>query len=371
MRILLINYEYPPLGGGAGNATHHLARQMTNSGHQVTVMTSRFGDLPHREQIEGFTVIRIPALRKAADRSNPLEMVSFMLSSMAFMLKLRRQFDYSIAFFGIPGAPAAWVLKMIDRVPYLVSLRGGDVPGFQPYDLKHFHRLTRPLIRYLWKHAAEVVANSRGLALLAQQTAPHRDIKVIPNGVDTDFFTPAPVLPLNRWMFAGRLREQKGLHFLIEAVALLTPDERRDLKITVVGDGPWREKFLALAEQLRVCSHFEFVGWVSRPDLLAYYQAHGGFILPSLDEGMPNVLLEAMACGLPVIATRIAGNEELVNGNGWLVQAASAQEISDALRAALADLEQLRDMGRTSRTLAAGYSWQQVTQRYLELMSSR
>ena len=104
MRILLINYEYPPLGGGAGNATAQIAREMAALGHIVFVLTSRFANLPHEETLDGYTVIRIPALRKRADRSNPIEMLIFLLSSLFAVLRWRKRVaaDWTIAFFGIP-----------------------------------------------------------------------------------------------------------------------------------------------------------------------------------------------------------------------------------------------------------------------------
>jgi len=372
MRLLLINYEYPPLGGGAGNATANLAREWAALGHEVLVMTSRYADLPVRETRDGYQVWRIPALRRAADRSNPLEMLSFLLSAMVHVLRLGRagRPTVSVAFFGIPSAPAAWLLRVLYGVPYWVSLRGGDVPGFQPYDLKHFHRLTRPIIYLLWRGAAGVVANSQGLAALASRTALRLPIPVIPNGVDTRFFCPpAAPAPPSAWLFAGRLREQKGLHFLIQALAHLSPSERASLHMTVVGDGPWGEQFQRLAQEVGVADCLRFVGWLDRPNLAEAYRRHALFILPSLDEGMPNVLLEAMASGMALIATDIAGNQELVAGNGWLVPPADSAALADALRQALHQPEALALLGQKSRARAEARSWRVAAQAYLDLFS--
>lgn len=372
MRILLINYEYPPLGGGAGNATAHLAKEMAQLGHMVFVLTSRFKGLPHQETIAGYTVIRVPARRAAAHQSNPLEMLSFMLSAMTYALTTLRQqkFDYSIAFFGIPSGPVAFLLKLTQKTPYIISLRGGDVPGFQPYDLKTFHALTRPIIKLLWHHATHVVANSQGLAALARQSAEQKPIPIIPNGVDTTLYQPAADLPHGKYLFAGRITQQKGLHFLVEAVAQIPPEQRANLHITLVGDGPQQARLQDDIAQKGVTEYFSFSGWLDRSQLMQCYQAHGGFILPSLDEGMPNVLLEAMACGLPIIATRIAGNEELVQGNGWLVPPRDAAALAAALQEALRQPDLLRQMGQKSRALAEQYSWEQAAKSYLKLMGA-
>ncbi len=77
MRILIVNSEYPPIGGGAGNASAHIAEQLKKSGHNVMVVTSRFAKLPYRERSENLTVYRVPSIRRRQDRSNPLEQIIF------------------------------------------------------------------------------------------------------------------------------------------------------------------------------------------------------------------------------------------------------------------------------------------------------
>ena len=370
MRILLINYEYPPLGGGAANATANIARALAACGHTVFVMTSRWNDLPHEQVLAEHTVIRIPAHRTAVDRSNPLEMLSFMVSACFQVLKLRNRLavDCTIAFFSIPSGPAAWVLKAATGAPYIVSLRGGDVPGVKVEGVQKYHILMKPVIQLLWNRAAHVVANSQSLADLAAQSSRGKPILVIPNGVDMSFFTPGVNRQRGRWMFAGRITAQKGLDHLIEAVSRLDPDERRSLRISVVGDGPYLPTCIQLAGRFGVSDQFEFEGWKRREQMLDYYQSSEGFVFPTLFEGMPNVLLEAMACGLPIISTRAPGVEGLVQENGWLVTPTNVDELSDRLRYALRHPDELRDMGESSRRIAESFSWGSVAQHYAELM---
>lgn len=369
MRILLINYEYPPLGGGAGNATHHIAREMAACGHTVFVMTSRFRDLPHEETIDDYTVIRIPTIRKRIDRSNPLEMLIFVFSSLwqVSILRNRIKPDFSIAFFGLPSAPAAWLLKVRAGVPYIISLRGGDVPGSQD-ELHLFHMLALPLIRFLWWHASEVVPNSEGLRRLAQRTTPDRQFKVIPNGVDTFQFTPSPHFPERKFMFAGRFSAEKGLFSLIDAIAGLPSVEIARLQLRLVGDGPIRKGLQAYAAQRKVLHCLEFAGWVERSQIVEHYQSSSCFVLPSLYEGMPNVVLEAMSCGLPIIVTNVPGSQNLVDGNGWLLPPGNTASLTTALHEALSNQEQLQQMGRRSREIAETYRWQNTAAAYMDLI---
>ena len=138
MRILILNSEYPPIGGGAGNASANIASCIARLGHEVHVVTSRFDNLPHQEQFTGLTIYRIPALRRKRDRSGALEQILFILSASFWTLNLipRLKPEVALAFFGIPSGAVMWLIKRLYKIPYVISLRGGDVPGFRPYDFR-------------------------------------------------------------------------------------------------------------------------------------------------------------------------------------------------------------------------------------------
>jgi glycosyltransferase involved in cell wall biosynthesis len=375
MKILLINYEYPPVGGGAGNATAFLARQFVVAGVTPVVLTTAFGCLPKRENDDNVLVARIATGRRQADRCSVPEMSSFMLRAIPAALALHREFtfDASLAFFGIPGGPAAYVLKRLRRVPYVVSLRGGDVPGFLPSDLKGFHTLTRPVIRHIWKHAAAVVANSQGLAELAGQTAGDMPVPVIANGVDTERFAPGPPGSASepaRLLFVGRVVRQKGLDILLPALAGLA--KQHEFHLDVVGDGGEVKELKALAERLGIGDKVSFLGWRDRDALPGLYARSDVFVFPSRDEGMPNAVLEAMASGLPVVATDIAGNEELVRHGqtGLLTPCEDAAALTEALGSLLADREMAKRYGQAGRDLAREhYSWSAAARSYLDLIA--
>ena len=128
MRILLINYEFPPLGGGAANATKHLAGEW-RAGHEVTVLTSAYGDLPRQEIMNGFTIKRLSTLRRRQDRCTVAEMAIFMLSSIGAALRHATDCrpDVACAFFGLPCGPAALALKKVLGVPYVSFLCAAEM----------------------------------------------------------------------------------------------------------------------------------------------------------------------------------------------------------------------------------------------------
>jgi len=371
MHILILNSEYPPIGGGAANASAHIARELVKMGEQVTVLTVRYKNLPHSEDEMGVRVIRLPGLRRKADRSTAFEQTVFMLCAalLGLPLVLRLRPQIALSFFGVPSGAAAWFWSFFLPFPYIVCLRGGDVPGFRPYDFAGYHRLLGPLLRKVWRRAAAVVANSQGLRNLAQAFDPRVDIQVIPNGVDLERFKAAS----RDWepaqlLFVGRIVYQKGLDLLFNALGSL---QNKAWQLTLVGDGPRVERLKEQAKNLKIADRLKFAGWQSREQLAEYYGEANLFVYPSRHEGMPNAVLEAMASGLPVLASRIAGNEELVTDDqtGTLVPPEDVAALRTALEKILPDVEGRRRMGAAARKrVEENYSWQRVAKEYLQLI---
>jgi len=372
-RVLLINYEYPPIGGGAGTATAGLARAMASLGCDVVVLTSRFRDQPHFESGNGFTIRRVPVLRRRADRCTAFEMLTFIASASFEVLRITEEWkpDVAIAFFGIPGGPVAWTLRAVREVPYIVSLRGGDVPGFiwEP-GAERYHRFTSPFIRFLWRRAHAVVANGTGLQQLARAALPGLSVPIVPNGVDTDLHTPPDPRPENaapRLLLVGRLVHQKGIDVLLDALSCI-----RDLPFTldVAGEGPERDALTKLAERRGLADRVRFIGWVDRADLPQLYGSADIFVLPSRIEGMPNVVLEAMAYALPVVATDVPGTRELVHHEctGLLVPVEDVDALAASIRRLVQDARERTRLGVNARAFVVErHSWMASARAYLDL----
>jgi glycosyltransferase involved in cell wall biosynthesis len=367
-RALFINHEFPPLGAGAGNATEQIARCLGERGVEVTVLTSRWGTLPRRQRRGAVHIVRVPSRRQRLDRSSPVEMLSFAAAALPTALVLTRSWrpEAMCAFFGIPAGPVALAVRRIRGVPFLVALRGGDVPGFLHTDLARLHRFSWPILRVVWHQSAGLIANSDGLADLARRSWPAAPMEVIPNGVDVQTFRPPirtrPAHPL-RVLSVGRLVRQKGVRYLLEALAL----SRSTATLRIVGDGPERVQLERMAVSLGLSERVEFVGWVQRADLAAHYQWADVLGLPSFEEGMANVILEALAAGLPVITTDIYANRGLVEHgkHGFLTPPADPAAIAEAIDAFASDPGLVRAFAAHNRETALNWSWEHVAERYL------
>jgi len=375
VKLLLLNYEFPPVGGGAANATAFLARALVAQGHDVTVLTTAFGALRGATTENGVAVLRVRTGRRNADRSTPSDMLAFLAAALGPALRLarRRRFDATIAFFTIPSAPLAMALRLLFGIPYVVSLRGGDVPDFVP-EIRHIHRAIAPLRRAVLKRARVIVANSASLARLSESIDPF-PVQVIPNGVDASIFAPGAASARHaddefRILFVGRLNVQKNVDALIESMAALAalPGPRAVLEI--VGDGSERPALERLAAQRGVATSLHWSGWLAKPAVIARYQRAHVFVNPSFYEGMPNTILEAMACALPVVATRIGGNDDLVveGETGFLVGVAAPHEVTEALQRLRTDPKLGARLGERGRQrVVEAFDWSQVAARYVAL----
>ena len=373
MNLLLINYEFPPVGGGAANATWELARALVQLGHHPLVLTAHFRDRNPAATPAGVTLIEVPARRRRREACTPFEMATFAVSASLRVRRIlrRERIDGMIAFFSIPCAPIAWWGARGTGVPYVVSLRGGDVPGTEP-GLHRIHRLLAPVRRCVLKAARAVIANSLAL----QQRAIAADalpVDVIPNGVDSSYFVPPagkpPPQPF-RWLFVGRLQAQKNLGWLLTRLAAL---KDQPWELHVVGDGPLREEWQRLAETLDIAGRVQWHGWLPREHVRSFYQNSHALVQPSLYEGMANTVLEAMACGLGIVASDEPANRALVeaSGSGTCLPLANPGAAEATLRAAMTG-DGWKQWGNHARAHAvAHFSWSQVAKDYASLLAPK
>lgn len=365
MRLLFLNYEYPPLGGGAANASRYLLKEWAQLKRFELVLICSSSDRASAEQVSASIRIERLDIGKHGglhyQTQKDLLRYAWAAYQRARELHQRDPFDGCLAFFGIPCGVVARALGL----PYLVSLRGSDVPFYNPrfalLDRLIFQRLSRKV----WRDARAVLANSEGLRTLAHQTAPDQAIAVIPNGVDTSRFSPAASRPERlEILTVARLIPRKGLSSLIEAMPLL-PESAR---LSIAGDGTQRAELEALARRLGVSERVRFLGALPHASLPEIYRASSVFVLPSQNEGMSNTVLEAMASGMPVVLTDTGGTKELLDDgkNGFRIAMNAPDSIAAALRRYLDDPSLIETHGTASRKRAEARSWSATALAYAE-----
>ncbi len=377
MKILLINYEYPPIGAGAANATQQIARQLAAQKHEVIVLTAGFGHLQGLASEDGVWVYRVKSERKLAYQSNKREMISFVWKAFLSMDAVVSQFkpQVAIVFFSIPCGPLGWWAKLRYKIPYIVSLRGGDIPGNDP-NLINIHRKIQFIRRLILRKSMAVVANSAMAAEMAIK-AEQMPVLSIPNGVDTRFFAFTQVqVPYLQILYVGRLAPEKNVMALLEVFSRLIKNLpiMSDFQLILVGDGPERETLERYCEENELSQLVQFKGWVNKNELRKLYQESWCMVNPSFNEGMPNAVLEAMSCGLPVIASQVVGNADIITHrqNGMLFKLDNSEALFTSLLEILMDMGLRAKLGANARKhIEQNFSWEITVRSYLQLIEQQ
>lgn len=239
-------------------------------------------------------------------------------------------------------------------VAMLAHALGGPTYSFTTHGPEEFdapHALALDL--KLQNATFAVAISSYGRSQLCRWTAPANwpKIHVVHCGIEPALFTPTPLPNAPQLVAIGRLSGQKGFALLVEAIAIAT-QTLPDLHLTLVGDGDLRPQIEAAIARHALARNITLAGWQSEAGVRAAINAAQALILPSFAEGLPVVIMEAMAAARPIIATTIAGIPELITPDcGWLVPAGDAQALADAIKnLAQTPQETLIRMGMTART---------------------
>lgn len=284
-------------------------------------------------------------------------------ASLPTVRRLQADFDAIDAHYLYPDGIAAVALGRLLRKPVVITARGSDVTQYPDY------RMPRRMIGWAIQRAAALISVSAGLRdALMDLGAPPAKVTVLRNGVDLDLFRPRdPSGARALWghegptlLSVGHLIERKRHHFAVEALADLP-----GWRLALVGDGPERGALEALARRLGLTDRVIFCGPQPHAALPDFYSAADLSVLASSREGWANVLLESMACGTPVVASRIPGNPEVVTAPaaGIIVAENTPACFAETIRTYFAE----RPTRQATRAYAEQFGWQPTTQGQLAI----
>lgn len=364
MKILMLNYEYPPVGGGAAPITAQLCGHLVQHGHAVDVVTMRYGTLPREEVRDGVRIYRTPSWRARPDICRTHEMLTYLIGGRksATALAKANQYDLIHAHFIIPTSPLARTIRRRTGIPYLVTCHGSDVPGYNPDRFGLQHKLLLPYWKSLVRSADALVSPSENLKQLILSHCPELDIHVIPNGYEPAGFDRTRPRQ-NNILLCSRLFPRKGFQYVIEAVK----DLSLNWQVHIIGDGTYLEPLKTKAHDSK--TPIIFHGWLDRDSapFKALYETSSIFILPSEAENFPTVLLEAMSAGLAVIASSAGGCPEVIGDAGLLVRPRDVDDIRRQLLRLIEDPALRAGLAKKAAQRVSFFTWQNITQRHLEL----
>ena len=414
LRICFVTLLFPPSVGGAQVQAERQAQQLRSLGHDVMIVTLRLKRQWKRKTLlHGLPVVRIGGVYKL-DGTLRIGRLGIWPASIGVFLALwRRRHSYDVihTFQVSPLAAAVALIARLTHKPVVIRIMAVGPTGeknFQPEpravtadtssdrsslqidplkvegvhgDIGDMLRNTLgggKLLNFLLKSDSYYQAlSSRSIFYLSSWGIPLERIVYIPGSVDTEKFRPAPELrpdpSKSERMIAcvARLEYEKGIDVLLHGWGrMISTCYERQMplvpKLRLIGDGTLRPQFERMAAELKISDSVEFLGL--RSDVVDLLQQSWGFVLPSRNEGMPNALLEAMACGLPCIATRVSGSEDIISDdfNGILVESEQPVQMADALRRLIGDAELAQRLGREARvTVVREHQLAQMAERCL------
>ncbi len=413
-RIYIAIPTFHPLVGGAETQTLAQAQNLRERGYAVTVITFRHNKmwLPD-EVIQGVPVIRVAGafLGGREKLPRPIQRLLYFLALLVLGWTLWHQRQYydvlHVCQLNLTALPAAIVCRLTGKSMLIVivsaagsglgkvtkshdkaSLIAGPLDATTSWlqvdqqtpsggDLEGLERFGKPVVRLVHSllhrtHTSIVILSSRMRDYLAAHDFDLPDVQLIPNGVDVTRFTPAhgdTSIGAREQVVVcvSKLRYEKGIDVLLQAWQLVH-EQAPQARLIMVGSGYLQTQLVCMAKALDIATSVEFAGLQN--DVPAQLHRGSLAVLPSRWEGMPNALLEAMSCGLPGVATRVSGSEDIIQHgvNGLLVESEDYQGMAQALLTLLHDPQLAQKYGQAAReTVERHYSFEQIMDRYVEL----
>lgn len=382
-RILIFSLNYYPFVGGAEVAIREITNRIPLEEIEFHLIAYRFDStLLAHELVENVHVHRIGLGKPGMTVSETfaplmyLGKVLYVPLATLTALRLHRKYRFD-AFWSMMTYmvfPVAILRLLGIRLPYAVTLQEGD--PFERVFERWRIRLVGPLLFYGLRHATVVQAISSFLAAWARRCGYDGEVVVVPNGVDTARF--AQVAPRGisskavTLVTTSRLVRKNGIDTVIQALPLLP-----QAHFVVYGSGPEEGRLRALTKEMGVEDRVEFRGYIGHEEMPAALAACDIFIRPSRSEGMGNSFIEAMAAGLPVIATQEGGIADFLfdekrdpdkETTGWAVDSDSSEQIAEALQDIVSSPEKVGRVTAAARKVALeGYSWDLVGSRMQEV----
>ncbi|MCL0038950.1 glycosyltransferase family 4 protein [Dehalococcoidia bacterium] len=365
LSICMLAPEFPPECAGIGNYIYSLSEKLAELGHTITVITRGSWRQPKVEDMDGIKVYR--------ELFIPIYPFHVKLHGV-FVNRLLKSIGDG---FDVIHSHSPLIPVSRCNIPHVLTFHTCCKQEARAFtEVKDLYSLyMRTLVRFhiqnefdCIKQATKTTSVSSGVAKELTEYGLNSDVvSVIGNGVNTDLFTPRYERQEARILYTGRLVYRKGVIDLVKSAEYVCK-QHPDTTFTVIGDGPLRPTLEKMVHQLKLEGKFSFLGSLLRKELIQYYQNETICVLPSYYEGLPTTILEAMSCGMPVVATNISGSADaVINGEtGFLVPPGEPKLLADSIMRLLTDKDLRLKMGQAARErVEKQFTWDIIAERIL------
>lgn len=367
----IISTPYPP-EEGIGNYVYNLSKKLIERGHKITIITRGSWDKTQKEDIDGIEVIKAQYI--------PVYPFYIHLHGI-FVNKIFKSLEPKIDIVHIHSPLPPFIETSL---PIITTVHSPKFVDFNNVKVTSLYSLLSKISARFVSYSLELKLIQTSDIVTTLSTSIAQELKqyylnidkicVISNGVDEKFFVPAQnsIENGNKYiMYAGRIDREKGLFDLIECGKHIC-NERSDISFLLAGKGRDLDALKKKAKKLGLQNKFLFLGQVGREQLVQLYQHSTLFLFPSYHEGIPTALLEAMSCGLPIIATNVRGNRDLIShGKNGILVPRSPREMADAVLMLLDDNKMKKELGKNARKeIEEKYTWDVISTKILHCYES-
>jgi glycosyltransferase involved in cell wall biosynthesis len=372
MRVLVCNYEYPPLGGGGGVATAWLAQELAKR-HEVTILTSQGLGLPAESVEEGVRIVRVPVFfRGERATANLLSMLAYIPMGIRAGKELLRAEHYDVinTHFALPSGPVGDALACFANIPNVLTVHGGDLYDPSKFTSPHRHLLLRVWVRNLLQRADRFVGQSTNtLANVRNFYGLGLEGIRIPLGIrrppegsasrQAYGFSQDEVLLVT----VGRLVARKATGQLI---AMMDTLRNEKAQLLILGSGPQEQILKKEVADRQLNNQVRFMGFVEEEEKFQLLRLSDLYVSTSQHEGFGLVFLEAMACGLPVICYDYGGQTDFLEDGttGFLAHLNDLKGFTERSLTLMRDSKLRRKMGQNNLQKAEGLFVDNCARRY-------
>ena len=375
MRILYVNKVSPKFSGGAEIRLKEIGRRFVRKGHEIHIICGKTElNLPSYEIFEGMHIHYVNTIPKLFFKFRKL---SFYLSRYLFYIlnfrlvyKIAKKVDIIVDDIA-PSCSSAYIVGKILNKPVYATFH--EYNGLTLFKFKDpFTAFLSVLNEYLLKvfnFEKIITVSENSKKNMVEFGIPKEKIVVVPNGIDfSKYQIPKILKEKNSIVIVGRLAKQKGHIYLIKAMHKVI-QQVPDAKLYIIGDGYLRNELESYVKNSELEKNIIFMGKVSEEEKIERLHKSELFVLPSLHEGFGIVLLEAMACGLPIIASDLPVFRELMDEqNGYFVEKANSKEFAKKIVELLRDVEKRDRIGRYNQEYVKRFDWDKVAEMEEEVL---
>ncbi len=369
MNILVLNYEYPPLGGGAAPVSRDISRQLVKRGHHVVVVTMGYKNLPDYEIDEGVEVYRVKCWRKKSFSCMPWEQFTYLLSVRRFMRKHKelQKYDICHTHFVIPTAEVSrWIFKKY-HIPYVITAHGSDVEGYNSKKyMKVMHVFLRPFWKAIVRGAYRVISPSFYLEDLMKKAydIPNKYL-MIPNGIallDYQQLYTESSEKKKKILIMGRMQKYKNVQTTIMALSKV---DLEDWVVDILGDGPYRNELENLTKELHLENKVTFHGWIENKSSkqLQFLKEASIYITASKFENCPMAVIETASAGCYMLVSDISAHRQILSGEEHFFEPDNVDQLAEKIE------RQIRIGARAYEYDFARYDWNNVMPQYEKVLS--